>query len=60
MARRVPPRQWLLIGVACGLVAVVAVRSAVLLLLGSLKVIAVVGGLALLWVLVRGPRDGRR
>ena len=60
MRRRSPPRQWLLIGVACGLVAVLAVKSAVFLLLGSVKVLAMVGVLALLWVFLRGPRDGRR
>jgi hypothetical protein len=59
MARR-PPRQWLLIGVVCGLVAVVLVRGAALLLLGSLKVLAVVGGLAVVWLFLRGPRDGVR
>jgi hypothetical protein len=59
MARR-PPRQWLLIGVACGLVAVVLVRGAVLLVLGSLKLLALVGGLALVWLFLRGPRDGVR
>ena len=59
MARR-PPRQWLLIGVVCGLVAVVLVRGAALLLLGSLKVLAVAGGLAVVWLFLRGPRDGVR
>lgn len=59
MARR-PPRQWLLVGVACGLLAVVLVRGAVTLLLGSVKLLALVGGLALLWVFLRGPRDGAR
>jgi hypothetical protein len=54
-----PPRQWLLIGVACGLLAVVVLRSALAILTGSLKLVAVVGGLALLWVFLRGPRDGR-
>lgn len=59
MARR-PPSQWLLIGVACGLLAVVLLRSALAILTGSLKLVAVVGGLALLWVFLRGPRDGSR
>ncbi len=59
MARR-PPRQWLLIGVGCGLLAVLLLRSAVFLLLGSLKVLAVVVGLGVLWLAVRGPRDGAR
>ena len=59
MARRTPPRTWLLIGLACGLVAVVLVRSAVFLVLGSLKVLAVVAGVGLIWLFVRGPRDGR-
>jgi hypothetical protein len=59
MARR-PPRQWLLVGVVCGFLAVVLVRSAAALLLGSVKVLAVLGGLAVVWLLVRGPRDGRR
>jgi hypothetical protein len=53
------PRQWLLVGVACGLVAVVLVRFALVLVIGSLKLLAVVGGLVLLWVFLRGPRDGR-
>ena len=52
-----PPRQWLLIGLACGLLAVLLVRFALVLLVGSLKLVAVVGGLALLWLFVRGPRD---
>jgi hypothetical protein len=52
-----PLRQWLLIGVACGLLAVLLVRFALVLLVGSLKLVAVVGGLALLWLFVRGPRD---
>jgi hypothetical protein len=52
-----PPRQWLLIGVACGLLAVLVVRVALVLLLGSLKLVAIVGGLALLWLFLRGPRD---
>jgi hypothetical protein len=52
-----PPRQWLLIGVACGLLAVLLVRFALVLLVGSLKLVAVVGGLVLLWLFVRGPRD---
>jgi len=54
-----PPRQWLLIGVAGGLLAVVAVRFALVLLLGSVKLFAIVGGLALLWLFLRGPKDGR-
>jgi len=53
-----PPRQWLLIGVACGLLAVIAVRSALVLLVGSVKVLAVIGGLALVWLFLRGPKDG--
>ena len=53
-----PPRQWLLIGVACGLLAVIVLRSALVVLVGSLKLVAVVGGLALLWLFLRGPRDG--
>ena len=35
-----PPRQWLLIGVVCGLLAVVVLRSAVAVLAGSLKLVA--------------------
>ena len=54
-----PPRQWLLIGVVCGLLAVVVLRSAVAVLAGSLKLVAVLGGLALLWLFLRGPRDGQ-
>jgi len=54
-----PPRQWLLIGVVGGLIAVVVVRLALVVLLGSLKLVAVVGGLALLWLFLRGPNDGR-
>jgi hypothetical protein len=46
--------------VACGLVAVVIVRGAALLLLGSLKALAVIGGLALVWLFLRGPRDADR
>jgi len=57
MARR-PPRQWLLIGVACGVLAVLVVRSALAVLLGSVKLLAVVGALALVWLFLRGPRDG--
>jgi hypothetical protein len=57
MVRR-PPRQWVLIGVACGLVGVLVVRSALVLLLGSVKLLVVLGALALLWVFLRGPRDG--
>ncbi len=60
MARRTPPRQWLLVGVVCGIVAVVLVRSAVFLLLGSLKVLAVLAGVGLIYLFLRGPRDGRR
>lgn len=52
-----PARQWLWIGVLAGLVAVLVVRSAVAILVGSVKVVAVVGGLALLWLFLRGPRD---
>ncbi len=59
MARRTPPRTWLLVGLACGILAVVLVRSAVFLVLGSLKVLAVVAGVGLIWLFVRGPRDGR-
>jgi hypothetical protein len=33
---------------------------AVVLLVGSVRVLVVVGGLAPLWVVLRGPRDGRR
>jgi Flp pilus assembly protein TadB len=54
-----PLRQWLLIGVAGGLLAVVVIRFALVLLLGSLKLVAVVGGLTLLWLFLRGPKDGR-
>jgi hypothetical protein len=57
MARR-PARPWLLIGVACGLVGVLVVRSALAVLLGSVKLLVVLGGLALLWLFLRGPRDG--
>jgi hypothetical protein len=56
MAKR-PPRQWLLIGVVCGLAAVVVVRFALVLLVGSFKALAVIGGVALLWIFLRGPRD---
>ncbi len=59
MARRTPPRTWLLVGLACGILAVVLVRSAVFLLVGSFKVLAVVAGVGLIWLFVRGPRDGR-
>jgi hypothetical protein len=59
MARR-SPRQWLLVGVMCGLVAVVVVRGAAQLVLGSLKLLVVVGGLAFVWLFLRGPRDGVR
>jgi hypothetical protein len=57
MATR-PPRQWLLIGVVCGLAAVLVVRAALALLVGSVKLVAVVGALALVWLFLRGPRDG--
>jgi len=60
MARPTPPRQWLLIGLGCGIVAVVLVRSAVFLLLGSLKILAVLSGVGLIYLFLRGPRDGRR
>ncbi|MEO6317833.1 MAG: hypothetical protein ABIP36_03530 [Acidimicrobiales bacterium] len=60
MARRTPPRTWLLVGLACGILAVVLVRSAVFLVVGSFKVLAVVAGVGLIWLFVRGPRDGRR
>jgi len=53
-----PPRQWLLIGVVCGLLAVVVLRSALAVLLGSVKLLVVIGGLALVWLFLRGPRDG--
>jgi hypothetical protein len=53
-----PASQWLLIGVVCGLLAVIVLRSAVAVLAGSLKLVAVLGGLALLWLFLRGPRDG--
>ncbi len=59
MARR-SPRQWLLIGVVGGLVGVLVLRSAMVLLLGSLKVLALMGGLVVVWIFVRGPRDGPR
>ncbi len=58
MARR-SPRQWLLVGVVCGLAAVVLVRGAVALLVGSVKVLAVLVALGLAWVVLRGPRDRR-
>ncbi len=60
MARRVPPRQWLLVGVGCGIVAIVLVRSAVFLLLGSFKVLIVLAGVGLVWLFLRGPRDRPR
>ena len=44
MPRSRPPRQWLLIGVAAGLLAVVLVRLAVVLLVGSVKVLLLLGG----------------
>lgn len=59
MPRRSPPRQWVLIGVACGVLAVLVVKSAVFVLLASLKLLAVVVGVALIWIFLRGPRDGR-
>ena len=52
-----PARQWLWIGVLGGLVAVLVLRSAVAVLVGSVKLVAVVGGLVLLWLFLRGPRD---
>ena len=60
MGRRSSPRQWLLIGLACGLVAVLAVRSAVFLLVGGAKVLALLAGLAIVWLVLWGPRRGRR
>lgn len=60
MARRTPPRQWLLIGVGCGILAVLVLKSAVFVVLTSLKLLAVLVGLALVWVFLRGPRDGTR
>lgn len=60
MPGRPPPRGWLLIGVACAVVAVLALKSAVFLLVASVKLLAVVGVLALVWIFLRGTRDGRR
>ena len=57
MAAR-PPRQWLLVGVACGVLAVVVVRSALAVLVGSVKLLAILAGVALVWLFLRGPRDG--
>ena len=53
-----PPRQWLLIGAVCGLLSVLVLRSALAVLLGSVKLLAVIGGVALVWLFLRGPRDG--
>lgn len=60
MPPKSPPREWLLIGVACGLVGALLVKSALFVLLGSVKVLVVVGAVALGWILLRGPRDGTR
>ncbi len=58
MARR-SPRQWLLIGVGCGLVAALLVRFAVALLVGGVKVLALLAIVGVVWIFVRGPRDAR-
>ncbi len=60
MPPKSPPREWLLIGLACGLVAALAVKSALFVLLGSVKVLVVVGAVAVAWLVLRGPRDGTR
>lgn len=60
MRRRRPPRQWLLIGLGCGLLAALIVRAAVAVLVGGVKILIVVAVLALAWLLLRGPAGGRR
>ncbi len=60
MPRRSPPREWLLIGVACGLLAALLVRAGLAVLLGSVKVLVVLGALGVGWLLLRGPRDADR
>ena len=55
MASRAPS-QWLLVGVACGLLAAVLLRGALLLLLASVKLLAVVAVVGLGWLLLRRPR----
>lgn len=59
MAAR-PPRQWLLVGLACGLLAVLLVRGALLLLLASVKLLAVLAVVGGAWLLLRRPRSGPR
>ena len=52
------PKKVLVIGVVCGLVAVVLVRVAVALLVGGVKVLALLAIAGVAWFLLR--RVGRR
>lgn len=52
-------KKVMLIGIACGLAAVVLVRLTVGLLLGGLRALAILGVIGLVWFLLRGPRPRR-
>lgn len=54
------PRQWLLVGVICGLVSVLVVRSALAVLLGSVKLVPGMVGVVLVWLFLRGLRPRGR
>jgi len=53
------PKKVLLVGVACGLAAVVLVRLGVILLLGGVKALIVLVGIGVAWLILRRPRARR-
>jgi Flp pilus assembly protein TadB len=59
VTRRSSPTKTVLVGLACGLAAVVLVRAGVALLLGGAKVLIVLTGIGVVWLLSRRSRARR-
>jgi hypothetical protein len=53
-------RKVVIVGVLCGLAAALLVRFAVVVLLGGVKVLAILGVIGLVWLLARAVRPRRR
>ena len=57
---RAAGRKVVIVGVLCGIGGVLLIRFAVALLLGGIKVLAILGIIGLVWLVSRGVKPRRR
>jgi Flp pilus assembly protein TadB len=56
---RTSPKKTILIGLACGVAAVVLVRVGMIVLLGGVKALAILTAIGVVWLISRRPRSRR-